>query len=190
MIPAERCSCGQVRKDRRVEGQKERHGSWRPLPPSPAPPSLPRSRARRRRRILHSVLRAASHGEANRPRAMRSAHLLLGFVCRAVASMVEGSAEQVRQAPYRKLSVRFYRESPQAQETGFWPLCATRPRCALSAMCSASALPYNPRPPRCCRCSLWMQPRRRRRGWPRPPPSWCTQRGFRSICARLSNHSI
>jgi len=67
MIPAERCSCGKVRKVRRVEGQKERHGSWRPLPPSPAPPSLPRSRARRRRRILHSVLRAASHGEANAP---------------------------------------------------------------------------------------------------------------------------
>ena len=27
MIPAERCSCGKVRKVRRVEGQKERHGS-------------------------------------------------------------------------------------------------------------------------------------------------------------------
>ena len=83
-----------------------------------------------------------------------------------------------------------FRESPQAQETGFWPLCATRPRCALSAMPSASALSCNPRPPRCCHCSLWMQPRRRRRGWPRSPPSWCAQRGFRSICARLSNHSI
>ena len=68
-----------------------------------------------------------------------------GFVCRAVASMVEGSAEQVRQAPYRKrsatLSVKARR--PKKQVSGL-SVCD---QAALRSLCDVFCLSAVLQPP-------------------------------------------